>query len=528
MLKPLRSKGNQAKIAQSTTLKAPVQGWYVGTNISDAPPGTALVLDNCYSQYNYIRLRRGSVQFASGMGANKVTVLAPYVSGTTTKFFAFANGSIYDVSAGGAVGAAVVSGLNASAVPQATAVSVTGGQYLVWSNGVDSVRNYDGTVWTTPAITGVASSSLYGQFVHKSRTYFIQANTLNCWYLPVDSIAGAATVFNLQGVVKRGGSLLCGYSWAISSNSGLYEVAVFITDQGDLAIYDGSYPGSTDWALKGTYQISKPLGRNCLMKAGGDLAVMTEDGIIALSTIMELDQLALQNQAVTKAIQPAWRDAVTARLGLSGWSITPWALETMIVVNLPQSNSADKQQFIANARSGAWSRYTGWDAQCFAVFGNNLYYGTSDGRVMQAESGGQDDGQPYTGICMWSYTDLGTQARRKQIRMIRPILLTSLTTAPTFQILKDFSTNIGPAPSASASLPGSGFQWDTASHGWDQDVWSTSASGTTLITSASWRSVNGYGTVLAPVMQISVSGTTAPDVRMTQIDLLYEPGEVFG
>jgi len=247
-----------------------------------------------------------------------------------------------------------------------------------------------------------------------------EKNSLNAWYLSVDSIGGAAVKFPLGGIFPRGGSLLCGYSWAISSNSGLYETCVFITDQGEIAFYDGDGPAAANWTLKGVYRISKPLGRNCLMKAGGDVAVMTEDGIIPLSSVMELDQIALQNKAVTLPIAPAWRTLVQQRTAISGWSITLWPLESMAIITVPSLSVNDKQQLVANARSGAWARYTGWDAKCFAVFGNNLFYGTSDGRVMQAETGGQDDGQFYTAVCAWSFSDLGAKSNRKQITLMRP------------------------------------------------------------------------------------------------------------
>jgi hypothetical protein len=82
-------------------------------------------------------------------------------------------------------------------------------------------------------------------------------------------------------------------------------------------MYTGEYPGdtATPWKLSGLYKISKPLGKRCLMKAGGDLAIMTEDGIVPMSKVTSLDQVALQNAAVTAPIAPAWRDAV---LGPSG------------------------------------------------------------------------------------------------------------------------------------------------------------------------------------------------------------------
>jgi hypothetical protein len=58
----------------------------------------------------------------------------------------------------------------------------------------------------------------------------------------------------MSGVFKYGGYLLCGTSWSISSNSGLYEVCVFITSEGEVAIYDGLNPADTAWTLQGAVQ----------------------------------------------------------------------------------------------------------------------------------------------------------------------------------------------------------------------------------------------------------------------------------
>lgn len=522
MRKPQRTKGQpKARVNSATTLPAPVKGWYVGDNITAAPKGTAYILDNCYCQYDYVRARRGALAWATGMGSSaKVQTLMPYVAGTTQRLFAVTDGGkIYDATAAGAVGAAAVTGLT-SARMQYIQFTTTGGQFLLWANGADAMQTYDGAAWAASTITGIGTSSISNLWAFKSRIFMIEKNTLNSWYLAVDSIGGAATKLSLGGVFRLGGSLLCGATWAINSTSGLYETCVFITDLGEIAFYDGDGPAAANWTLKGTYKIGRPLGPNCLVKAGGDLAVMTEQGIIPLSKVMQLDELALQGVAVTKPIAPAWRNVVQQRPGYLGWSITLWPRETMAIVNIPQTSTSDKQQFIANAESGAWSRYTGWDALSFAVLGDNLFYGTSDGRVMQAETGGQDGTGIYTAICCWSFSDLGAPGKRKSVRLMRPILQTSFVSDPAFSILADYDFTLPAAPSVGSSIP-STFRWDI-------DKWDVGAWGGVAQRLAKWATLTGIGTAIAPVMQYSISTTDTPDIRVTQLDLVYEAGEVMG
>ncbi|MEH2707096.1 hypothetical protein DXU06_20445 [Bradyrhizobium elkanii] len=479
------------------------------------------MLDNAFPQQDYVRMRGGALAYATGMSSAQVTALMPFVSGTSSKFFAVCNGGIYDVTNSGAVGAPAVSGLNSTAYMEYIQFTNTGATWLICVNGVDAAQLFNGSTWTTtPAITGLSGGNLAQVWPFKSRLYGVQTASLSAWYLGVSSIGGAATQFDLSGIFKYGGYLLCGTSWSISSNSGLYEVCVFITSEGEVAIYDGLYPGDTAWTLKGLYKIAKPLGRRCVMKAGGDIAVMTEDGIVPMSQVMTLDQIALQNVAVTKPIAPAWRNAVIARQGLPGWQIITWPLQSMAIINLPKATASDVTQFIANVRSGAWGRYVGWDANCFAVYNNQLFYGTSDGRVMQAEVGGQDDGKNYTMTIFPSYTDLKSPANVKHVKMLRPRLQASYGVTPQVTVKVDFDTTSPLAPTASVPAS-SGALWDVAL--WDVAVWPP-----TLVDLSAWTDAEGFGAVVSPVLQLTLSTSITPDVRLNSTELLYEVGAPMG
>lgn len=508
-------------VSRSTFLPAPTKGWYVGDNLSTAPKGTAYQLINAFPQLDYVRMRGGSAAYATGMPNAAVSTLIPYINGSGSKFFSFCNGGIYDVTSTGPVGAAAVSGLNSTAYLEYIQFTNSGATWLIAVNGVDAAQLFNGTSWTTtPAITGLTGGNLAFVWPFKSRIYGVQTNTLAAWYLDVNAIGGAATKFDLSSIFKYGGYLLCGTSWSISSNSGLYEVCAFITSEGEVAIYDGLYPGDTAWSLKGLYKISKPLGRRCIQKAGGDIAIMTEDGIVPMSSVMTLDQIALQNVAVTKPIAPAWRDAVVARQGLLGWQIATWPLQSMAIINLPKTSAGDATQFVANARTGAWAKYIGWDANCFAVYNNNLYYGSSDGRVMQADTGGQDDGKNYTWTVFPSYTDLGSPANVKHVKLVRPRVQASYAVTPQITIKTDFDTSLPPAPTASAA-PQTGALWDSAI--WDQSIWPPA-----LFDLSSWNDAEGFGSVVSPVIQLTLSTATTPDVRLNSIEILYEVGNSVG
>lgn len=519
-----RQNTHKTKVARGATFPAPTAGWYVGTNLAAAPPMTAYQLDNFFPNQDYLRLRKGSSQYAvlTGASADTVQHLFTYEAGATSKLFGTTGTAIWNVTGGGTIASADLTG-QTSGDWQFVQMTTTGGVYLRGVNGSDAPQVYDGSSWSTaPAITGsgLTASDLKAVWLFRNRLYFIEKNSLSAWYLPVDSIGGTATEFPLGGVFALGGNLIAGASWSISANSGLYETCVFITDKGEVAVYDGSYPGDTAWTIKGKYLIGKPLGRDCILRTGGDLVIMTEDGMVPMSKVMTLDRIALANEAITQPIAPEWRRAVLARAGLDGWSLAVWPTESLGMVVLPQLDSNDTAQFIVNMRTGAWSRYLGWDVHCARVLNNNLYFGTSDGRVMQGETGGTDNGALYSAKMILSWDDFKAGANRKQVKAVRPVYRATVDVSPTVEVLADYAANTSPPPSASTATL-SGAKWGVAR--WGVDKWPG-----TLFQKAEWKAAVGFGVVLAPTLQISVSSSTSPDFRMQQMDVLYEVGDALG
>lgn len=520
-MQPLRQKSQRGQVSRVQSFPAPTKGWYVGANMAEAPPGTAYALVNAFCGLDYIRARGGCAAWATGMPSGVVATLMRWTNGVSEKMFAVRGGSIYDVSSTGAVGAAAVTGMTSDYL-EAIQFTGTGGTFLIGVNGYDPAQIWNGSAWvTTPAITGLTGNPLAQIWTYKSRIYGVERDSLHAWYLGLDSIGGAATVFPLSSIFKLGGSLVCGGTWAVDSSSGIYELCVFISSEGEVAVYNGPYPGDPSWTLVGTYKVSRPLGRRCLMQAGGDLAIMTEDGIVPMSKVETLDQIALQNEAVTVPIAPAWRDAVLARQGVVGWQIVMWPLQSMGIVNLPKKDGGDRTQFIANARTGAWSKYVGWDANCFCIFQNNLFFGSSDGRVMQAEIGGYDDGGNYSVVIFPSFSDCGAPGVRKNLRLVRPMAQSNFYGGVQVSVNLDFNTAIPIAPSAVSTVPPGTALWGVAK--WGIGLWPNG-----VISQATWRSAPGYGYVLAPIVQVTLSQAVTPDFRLTTIDVLFEAGNSVG
>lgn len=93
-------------------------------------------------------------------------------------------------------------------------------------------------------ITGVDTSTLAYVWSYKNRLFFIQRDSFNVYYLPVDQISGTATIFRMGGEFSEGGKLLMGSSWSLdtSGDGGLSEQCVFISDEGQVVAYQGLPP----------------------------------------------------------------------------------------------------------------------------------------------------------------------------------------------------------------------------------------------------------------------------------------------
>lgn len=591
MRTPARAKtGNRARVSAEQTIIAPTKGWYVGTNMAAAPEGTAYLLENAFPQIDYVRARGGCTSFATGLGSTTaINSVLVYTAAASAKMFAAGGGKIWDVTAGGAIASPAASGFS-SDYWEPLNYSNTAGAFLLAANGVDPVQYLTPAGWAhsvtgdtvsgsptvsnvTPttflaigqAITGTnipigttisgisgstvtisanatatatgsaltASPATYpvtamtglsdGPFAHmwlyKSRIWGVCANSMNAYYLDPFAIGGAVHQFPLGAYFKHGGYLLAGGQWAIDSNSGLFQACIFISSEGEVLMYVGDYPGGT-FSLQGQYKIAKPLGRRCLMPAGGDLLIMTEDGIVPMSKVESLDQVALENVAVTQPIMPEWRNAVVNRTGLMGWQILPWPIQQMAVINLPKVSPTDKTQYVANSRTGAWARYVGWDANCFGVFQNNLYFGTSDGRVMRAEDSGSDDGNPYTVAIFPSYSALGAPGIIKQVKTVKTYLWTNFNSITQYTVNVNFSTNVPSAP-VQSTISNTTALWDVAL--WDVDVWPGAATDAT-----GWLGVSGVGTAIAIVVQVTINMSVTPDFRFSQMDVIFETGNVLG
>ena len=503
--------------AKSTSIPAPVGGWNARDSLADMEATDAVALENWFPTTTDVMVRSGYTQFATGM-ASQVESLMNYTGGSADKLFAFtANGKIYEVTAGGAVGAAVVTGLT-NGRWETQNISTAGGNFVMCVNGADKLRGYNGTAWWTDGdgthdITGFNTALATNITLFKNRIWMIEKNTLNAWYLPTSSIAGAASQYPLQSIARSGGYLVDFCAWTIDAGYGVDDFIAFVTSKGEVIVYKGTDPSSVaTWGLVGIWQLGSPVGKRCLMKYEGDLLVIGQDGLSPMSAALQSSRVNPKVQ-LTDKIQWAVSDAVTNYGSNFGWETLYYPKQNMLIMNVPVSTGSGQQQYVMNTITKNWCKFTGWNANTWCLFQDNPFFG-GNGFVGKAWNTSADNGTNITSTASQAFTYLRSPGILKRFTMIRPVLSTDGNPGISANLNIDFQINTSSTPVA--TTPTTAGLWDTAL--WDSGIYSSGLTITKL-----WQGAAGVG-YSAGAQVIGV--TNGIQLRWVSTDIVYETGGI--
>jgi hypothetical protein len=493
---------------------APVKGLQLRTGVAAMKPDEALILDNWFPRGGFCEVRGGHASHATGVGGS-IGSLMEWAGPANRKMFAAKTTDIYDVTSPGAVGAAVVSGLS-GAYWQTVNFTTAGGNFLVAANGADDVRNYDGTTWTTPSITGVTSADLINVASYKSRLWFVEQDSTKAWYLGTSSIAGAATSLELGDKFRMGGKLLLIGAVSRDAGSGAQDVICFISSKGEIAIFQGGDPADdTTWSQVGLYMAAAPIGNRALAKIDGDLGLLTERGVVSIKQVAATGQASAERTSITGKIDQGIIDDFRAYGVNMGWEMLVHPRSRQAIVNVPKS-AAVATQYAMNIQTGAWCTYGRYasplNATCWGVLNEKLYFGTAGGTVFEAERGYQDNGAAITAEMKTSFQSYGSGALFS-MSMVRPIFTAGGPVTPAIRVNTDYANS---QPMATDEYPGvsgsSGSIWGVAL--WGMGIW-----GSVGTPYANWLATQGIGTTASLHMVVRPNGFP---VKLNAFDLKFE------
>ena len=370
-------------------------------------------------------------------------------------------------------------------------------------------------IYTTIGITGVNSNTFINVNLFKNRLYFTQKDTLNAWYLPVDSIGGAALPLYFGGIARNGGYLQAMGTWTLDAGQGADDYAVFVTSMGEVIVYNGTDPDNADtWVLKGVWQLGQTFSRRCFFKWSGDLLLLTQDGLVPLASALQSSRLDPRVNLTDKIYYPI-SQAATLYYANFGWQIQYFASENMLILSIPTTSGME--QYVMHTITKSWARFTGIQAYCWEVSGDNTMHFGGDGFVGNFYAATSDAGANITGVVQQAYSYFDTPGQNKRFTMVRPILQSD---GGIPSVLCGLSVDFQPIDNSGAVS----FNPTTQTVGlWDSGVWDSNKWGGGLITTRIWQGVTGIGFAGSINLTAVAQGI---ELHWASTDYVYEPGGV--
>jgi hypothetical protein len=272
-------------------------------------------------------------------------------------------------------------------------------------------------------------------------------------------------------------------------------------------VYEGIDPEDDQkWALTGVYYIGAPAaGRRSYTKAGGDQYILTQQGIVSMSSALTSTRVNEKASVIeSEKIQFLISDLVSSYSQAFGWDMKYYPKDNMLILNVPSVTQGGNIQLAANQITGAWTEFTGMDASCWGYFGSTPMFGDHTGKVYQAWTGNSDKvkvngtgGEPILSVIQQAYSYMGSPATQKQVGMYRPTFVVSDPAAFNSTIKYDFKaetpTAPGPLPLTSHSL-------------WNVGKWNTSQWGGGDTVQKQWVQAEGMGVAASLLMVMKTEG----------------------
>ena len=521
-------------VSKPITRPAPVRGINAYDSIGSMPDGYALTLRNLFAQPYGCQVRKGYVRHASDILGMVETVMSHNVAGTP-KLYAVADdagdATIYDVTAPNATPVVVDSGfvnarfqhINFPNAAGVHLVAVNGADDLVWIKPDGTLVNVPAGDGTADTIKNVDPTVLIHVYSHQKRLWFTEKDSTRAWYMPPDQITGDATLFDFGPLWVRGGYLNQIITWTIDDGNGADDHLAAISSEGEVAIYQGIDPSAAEtWSLQGVYYAGAPVGRRSACRYGGDVAILTQFGLVMLSNLLKSTKVNPSEDDRGKYVQQLVSAAASEHADVFGWQPFVYPPANQMYLNIPTTETTS-YQLVSNDITKAWSEFIGYQARCWELHGRAAIFG-GFGAVYRAWEQHTDDaviddtgvlfpGKEIQWEAQTAYSNFGMPVVQKHYKMVRPSLLSRGAFRISLAANVDYSFQSPQHPAA----------FDTYVPGrWDEDYWDSARWAGGLLAYNEWQGVVGIGFTVS----LRLLGWSSAETYWASTDWLYENGGI--
>ena len=514
------------EISQTHSIDAPTEGWNAFDSIDNMPETAAIVLRNLIPGAGRVDTRAGTTEYWDlGTGEPCQTVAS---------LDSADNSGLFAASAGGIWGITDVADVTIISNPATFSLDKWQNKnfrkadesgILILCNGVDSTQiitpeaapppNFDIAPmvaeeydYTDPdnQVLNPISSDFIGVEVFKGRCYYWRDEDDAFYYTEAGSYQGVLARFPLGAFVQRGGKLIMTTTWTQQdSGDGRDDFLVFVFSTGEILVYQGDDPGGVGFfEFVGRYFTAEPLSVRGKDKYGSDIIIMTKDGYVGLSTIIQQGRTSDVPQ-FSRLIHSAIVDQTEKTSDIFGWDCILFPKHGLMVFNVPITEG-DFEQHVLNTVTQRWCKFTDIKINCLEVHNERLFGGTQDGRILAVLEQTSDEGNPINFECLYAFSYLGDPGNHKHMTAAQVLTTHS---KPEFIELRGYADFDVPLLTPLALPPGTTEgTWSTNPETppspigsyWDEHYW---ARGGTPYTYKGWQNVSAFGYAVALMVRFA-------------------------
>jgi hypothetical protein len=208
-----------------------------------------------------------------------------------------------------------------------------------------------------------------------------------------------------------------------------------------------------------------------------------------------------------------------------GWQFISYPRGTLAILNIPTTDSGPALQYVMNTITGAWARFTGLDSQCWELWKDFLYFGSTDGKVYKWDIGSGDftgdEDKIISATVQTAFNYFDTRGWIKRFTAIRPIITTDSSVSAGVGLNVDYGTG---SPISIPSVV------SVAAATWDVSLWDVASWTTIGGVVANWTTVDGIGQCASIITQVSTSDNGSDTGVLLQLngwDITMEKGVGF-